>query len=287
MSNRNTVLLIIFMLTMSASGYAQANKSRELFVKNPAEVYLGALVKKSSINAEKHEVRNNEMDSAWMLSHSMLHMERFAGGKAAYDAALQKMVSEVNLSNFSSSSASFSVQDIVDYQNIDLYFGQTMNKEEVLLTEDEHVSKRTNFVMHAEYIFLDFLLDFVDYGMDQKIALDSLNADDWAYIVSLGYGRKAVVLVETNLDRNIASAAVQEAVNKGSDISAETAKILQHCTIRAATFGTPASTSEHDDTPLMHVYHFLQAPITLKDFETPISFTMIELGGYSTYENEF
>ncbi|MFD2741801.1 MULTISPECIES: hypothetical protein [Sphingobacterium] len=70
---------------------------------------------------------------------------------------------------------------------------------------------------------------------------------------------------ETDLDRSIASVAVQEAINNGSNVSSETARILQHCTIRAATFSTPASTSEHDEEPLTHVHHFTRTCYT-KDF---------------------
>ncbi|MCL8000586.1 hypothetical protein M8994_20560, partial [Brucella sp. 21LCYQ03] len=117
--------------------------------------------------------------------------------------------------------------------------------------------------------------------------ISGLNKDEWAFVVSVYYGRKAMVLVETNLDREIASKAVEEALYNGSAISPETRKILQQCTIRASTYGKAANEASHDDDPLTHVYNYLQSPVTPKDFEEPLYMIMFELKNYATLENNF
>ncbi|MFD2598993.1 hypothetical protein ACFSQ3_08510 [Sphingobacterium corticis] len=78
-------ILISFMFLMNHA-FAQTNSSTELFAKNPKKIFLGALVKKSSINGATHETLNTSADSVVILpSELMLDYRRFSGGKNAFN----------------------------------------------------------------------------------------------------------------------------------------------------------------------------------------------------------
>ncbi|MFD2598992.1 hypothetical protein ACFSQ3_08505 [Sphingobacterium corticis] len=281
-------LKVIFsaaLLLFSDCLFAQHNRSQRIFVKNPDAIYLGAFVSKSSINESEHIILDAPTDSLTVSSSLPILSKRFACNKLSYEKAVADMIEAANLSNFGSVGFASTQREFVNYADLNVLFGQEIDIESFLMTKATAPSTKTNLVFNVEHIFADFAADIKKREFDAE-KLNGLEEDNIAYVSVVEYGRKAVLLVESNLGEDIVKEAINDAFEKGGIRSSKFKDVLANCTIRYISLDASTSPEELDLDPVERFVNYLENPVTKEDFKSPMSFHLSTLNN-GMYLNEY
>ena len=284
------LLLFFFLFPLMFCENASAQQTSTSFAaKNPSKLYLGAVLKKANINEREHNILHLIDDDVTM------GFEGASVRSRTLKAGLDKMYLTIKdaLSSTSSTilknniSFTYNLQDFKQNGSINNYLGQTVDLEEWFgISQDANSPntimmldiKRTSFV-----VYLDLPTDGT-FKID-PIQLANNKLQDLIYINSLSFGRRVLVLVESNLDKRLVNNTLNN-VLEGENISKEDDVVLAHCTFRTVVFGiddihlTPLS-------PFEHILEYIKGEIKTDSYGLPISFGAANLSDNSVFENKY
>lgn len=263
-------------------------KSSVFASKNPSRLYLGGVLKKNNLNEDEHNVLSLIDDDVTMSFDGVsVRSATFTAGKdnmyRSLDEAFSSAPSPIVKNN---TSFSYNLQEIKQYSAIENYLGQKLNLQEWFGILPGAKALRTLLAVDIKRIAFTVHLDLPSEGSfvvnSEEIA--KYDPEDLIYVNSLSFGRRALILVESNMDRNIVNMTLKN-VLEGEQITDHDKLVLANCTFRTVVFGNeeiPVSPA-----PFEKVLDYIDEELTKDNYGLPISFGAARLTDNSVFENTY
>ncbi len=283
-----TVLLttLLFILTFGIISAQETKSSATLFSKNPEQLYLGAVLSKKSINTEKHEFKDIKTKEKISLLSTTFKYE-FPEIVPTKENMYQVIADELKAKGAPTSSgiASYSFYPIRNLEDLYANFGQKMDLGKWFGLDINNKMPVSNILIAYEIPLFDLYLDIAETGMmNYREELAKLKDDDLIYVMSITWGRKALIFVQSDFDENSLKVALNRYLND-EELTNEQKVILETATFSYNIFEDIPLELENPN-PIKTVLNYLSGPITADNYGAIIHFMADEIDG-STYNNNF
>lgn len=283
-----TVLLttLLFILTFGIISAQETKSSATLFSKNPEQLYLGAVLSKKSINTEKHEFKDIKTKEKISLLSTTFKYE-FPEIVPTKENMYQVIADELKAKGAPTSSgiASYSFYPIRNLEDLHANFGQKMDLGKWFGLDINNKMPVSNILIAYEIPLFDLYLDIAETGMmNYREELTKLKDDDLIYVMSITWGRKALIFVQSDFDENSLKVALNRYLND-EELTDEQKVILETATFSYNIFEDIPLELENPN-PIKTVLNYLSGPITADNYGAIIHFMADEIDG-STYNNNF
>lgn len=283
-----TVLLttLLFILTFGIISAQETKSSATLFSKNPEQLYLGAVLSKKSINTEKHEFKDIKTKEKISLLSTTFKYE-FPEIVPTKENMYQVIADELKAKGAPTSSgiASYSFYPIRNLEDLYANFGQKMDLGKWFGLDINNKMPVSNILIAYEIPLFDLYLDIAETGMmNYREELAKLKDDDLIYVMSITWGRKALIFVQSDFDENSLKVALNRYLND-EELTDEQKVILETATFSYNIFEDIPLELENPN-PIKTILNYLSGPITADNYGAIIHFMADEIDG-STYNNNF
>lgn len=283
-----TVLLttLLFILTFGIISAQETKSSATLFSKNPEQLYLGAVLSKKSINTEKHEFKDIKTKEKISLLSTTFKYE-FPEIVPTKENMYQVIADELKSKGAPTSSgiASYSFYPIRNLEDLYANFGQKMDLGKWFGLDINNKMPVSNILIAYEIPLFDLYLDIAETGMmNYREELAKLKDDDLIYVMSITWGRKALIFVQSDFDENSLKVALNRYLND-EELTDEQKVILETATFSYNIFEDIPLELENPN-PIKTILNYLSGPITADNYGAIIHFMADEIDG-STYNNNF
>lgn len=270
---KTRLLLICTCLFLSMSLSAQQREAHSFAVKNPSNTFIGGVFDPKSLNTDTHQFVNITVPE----SIDITVLRQFKTIIPTYENMMKAVRESVIASGKIDQQKSFSyrIKKIKSYDELEWYFGQTINLETFFgIPQGSNLSKNTVAVDITQEFFsveMDFPHDGKLHDQDPEIVK---REDELVYVSSLTFGRKAILLISSSSDYKDINAAIQESLtNNPKTLSVKSRAILSNADIRIMVIGNPSLPIPSSDTPFASVMEYFNRSVTIEDFGQPIKFT--------------
>ena len=283
-----TVLLttLLFILTFGIISAQETKSSATLFSKNPEQLYLGAVLSKKSINTEKHEFKDIKTKEKISLLSTTFKYE-FPEIVPTKENMYQVIADELKAKGAPTSSgiASYSFYPIRNLEDLYANFGQKMDLGKWFGLDINNKMPVSNILIAYEIPLFDLYLDIAETGMmNYREELTKLKDDDLIYVMSITWGRKALIFVQSDFDENSLKVALNRYI-KDEALTEEQKIIIETATFSYNIFeDVPLELNNPD--PIKTILKYLLEPITTDNYGSIIHFMANEMDG-GTYLNGF
>lgn len=283
-------LFFLSIVNLFFCGFTCAQETSSVFAsKNPSKLYLGAVLEKGNLNEDEHNVLHLIDDDITMsFDGASIRSITLRAGKdnmyRSFDEAFSKSSNPVFQNNIS---FSYNLQEIKRYSAIENYLGQTLNLGEWFSILPEAKTPKTLFALDIKRTAFTVHLDLPSEGSfatnPEEIAKYDL--EDLIYVNSLSFGKRVLILVESNLEKNTINTTLKN-VLEGKQISDHDEAVLANCTFRTVVFGNediPAIPS----SPFENILNYIEEELTTDNYGLPISFGAAQMKDNSVFENKY
>lgn len=277
---------LLFILTFGIISAQETKSSATLFSKNPEQLYLGAVLSKKSINTEKHEFKDIKTKEKISLLSTTFKYE-FPEIVPTKENMYQVIADELKAKGAPTSSgiASYSFYPIRNLEDLYANFGQKMDLGKWFGLDINNKMPVSNILIAYEIPLFDLYLDIAETGMmNYREELAKLKDDDLIYVMSITWGRKALIFVQSDFDENSLKVALNRYLND-EELTDEQKVILETATFSYNIFEDIPLELENPN-PIKTVLNYLSGPITADNYGAIIHFMADEIDG-STYNNNF
>ncbi|PRD57057.1 thiol-activated cytolysin family protein [Sphingobacterium gobiense] len=282
-------LLFLSIFTLLFSGLTVAQERSSVFAsKNPSMLYLGGVLKKNSLNQDEHNVLNLIDDDITMsFDGASVRSVTLKAGKDNMYRSLEEAFSKASSPVFqNNTSFSYNLQEIKQYSAVENDLGQTLNLREWFGISPEAKTPKTLLAVDIKRTAFTAYLDLPPEGSfatdPEEIA--KYDPEDLIYVNSLSFGRRILMLVESNLDKNTVNTTLKN-VLEGEQLSDHDKAVLANCTFRTVVFGNeeiPISPA-----PFEQILDYIDEELTKDNYGMPISFSAACLTDNSVFENTY
>jgi len=277
---------LLFILTFGIISAQETKSSATLFSKNPEQLYLGAVLSKKSINTEKHEFKDIKTKEKISLLSTTFKYE-FPEIVPTKENMYQVIADELKAKGAPTSSgiASYSFYPIRNLEDLYANFGQKMDLGKWFGLDINNKMPVSNILIAYEIPLFDLYLDIAETGMmNYREELAKLKDDDLIYVMSITWGRKALIFVQSDFDENSLKVALNRYLND-EELTDEQKVILETATFSYNIFEDIPLELENPN-PIKTILNYLSGPITADNYGSIIHFMADEIDG-STYNNNF
>ena len=277
---------LLFILTFGIISAQETKSSATLFSKNPEQLYLGAVLSKKSINTEKHEFKDIKTKEKISLLSTTFKYE-FPEIVPTKENMYQVIADELKSKGAPTSSgiASYSFYPIRNLEDLYANFGQKMDLGKWFGLDINNKMPVSNILIAYEIPLFDLYLDIAETGMmNYREELAKLKDDDLIYVMSITWGRKALIFVQSDFDENSLKVALNRYLND-EELTDEQKVILETATFSYNIFEDIPLELENPN-PIKTILNYLSGPITADNYGAIIHFMADEIDG-STYNNNF
>ena len=183
-------------------------------------------------------------------------------------------------------SFSHTIREIKSYDELTFFFGQKINPTLLFGIPANGKPKLNVVAVRLEQKLLSIYMDIQDAPIIDNAEIEK---DKLLYLNSVTFGRKAIVLIESNQSESKIKAAVDDVVQNydaPSKIADSSHSLLANSTIRVMIAGDNTAVDIQADNALLDVLHYFNRDITTSDFGAPITFTAAWLKDNSVFVNE-
>ncbi len=221
---------------------------------NPNYIYLGSVLSAQSINEGLYVpagYTNILKDSITVSFTLPVPSKKIAPRKSEFTNAIIGAIGNRNFSGQQSQVFSYKMKQFSSYSEVKLAFGANVNIGQLFSINTQVNSDR---IQKSSALFVDFSQIYFTADMDipddgniyktEAIRQQYLSQNP-VYINSVNYGRKGIILVESNETYNALSVAVRAAFNAGKvgvslDLDVNTKRILENAEISICILGGDA-----------------------------------------------
>lgn len=269
--------------------FAQDQKSTVITAKSSDQMYLGAVLQESLINGKTHDVLDIIQDDI-VISFGGIKLKSkiIRSEKAAFYNAIEEAQQIANTIPHDQSSFSFSIKDLKSYSDVAHYFGQRIDVSDWFSVSDPIGKPQTLLAVNMERVAFTVEMDLPAEGKfkTNNTLLDRLNSNDLIYVNTLSFGRRAIVLVESNLDASQVKNALS-AILKGKELSNHDKGILANCTFRVALLGSQDVIAVDSSRVFEEVLEYIDAKKDFSSHALPISFGAAYLRNNQIFSNSY
>ena len=271
------IIYIIFFSILHVSSFAQHNQytSTKFAVKNPYEVFIGSIMKANDVNGV-HQLLNVPMNPITPSYDNMLR-------------TIQQKLQENNVlkPNYQ---FSFTLKQIDSYEQLALFFGEEINLSDFFKITSPNPIHKTVAVLDISQSYFSIAMDMPEEELSNSpIVQEQLN--ELIYVGSIEFGRRSILIVESDLNYQDVKVALNEILNKSTtkkgDISEKSKSIMASSIIRGLILDPLANENITPDNPLEYLLDYINSDISPNDFGVPIFFTAAWLKDNSVFVNKF
>lgn len=268
------------------SVFAQNNQSTasQFVVKNPETLFIGGIMKASSINEEVHQL----VDVVYkpiVVGYSLpIKSEEYVPSHSNMMNAIRNKLKSDDLLK-QSLAFSFSVTELNSKSDLSIYFGQHVNLAQYFGVQPNQRVKNTVVLVNISQSFFSVYMDLQESITDDPKVMEQ--AKDFIYVSSVQFGRTAMALVESDATAAEVKAAIRDMLKEGVPIAEKSKAVLAGSTIRCVTIGNGSVEQTDPDNPLSGILGYMRKKVTIDDFGAPISFTATTLKDHSIFWNTF
>lgn len=283
------ILFSFIGMMLSIFVFAQDQKSTVITAKSPDQLYLGAVLQESLINAKTHDVLPIIQDDIVVSFGGIkLKSKIIKSEKEAFDSVIEEAQQIANTIPHGQSSFSFSVKDLSSYGDVAHYFGQKIDVSDWFLVSAPEEKPQTLLAVDMERVAFTVEMDLPAEGKfkTNNTLLDRFNSNDLIYVNTLSFGRSAIVLVESNLDASQVKNALS-AILKRKELSNHEKGVLANCSFRVALLGSQDVIAVDSSRMLEEVLDYIDAKKDFSSHGTPISFGAAYLRNNQIFSNSY
>lgn len=181
-------------------------------------------------------------------------------------------------------SFSFVIKKIKSYQELAVNWGQNINLQQLLGITPDYKPQKNIILIDINQSFFSIIMDMPESLSTDPQVLQQL--DKLAFINSIQFGRKVILVIESNIDYD----KLQEAIDnllKSKEVSQKELAILANSNIRLMTIGNKGIKDINPDNPFTSILTYLSSTVTPDDFGGPISFSASNIKNNSVFVNYF
>lgn len=268
-------------------GIQTVNAQVEIVSKQPDKVYIGGIIKASSLNKDKYEfvdIPTKPITIIFSSPNLGKSMEIEPSYENMMKALRERMEGAGEITQLSSFKGS--IQEIESYKQLDFLFGQNINKLTYFGIPENQKPKKTMAVMHMQSVYYYLGMDY--HEIDAK-AIEGYSEKELVYPISVGFGRKVIVLVESDYDYSDLKPAIEYMNNKAKGDKNKDDKmeaIIANSIIRIMCLGKNLENADPSN-PLAEAMEYMNAKVNAEDFGIPIVFSLSDVKTNGVYKNEF
>lgn len=267
----------------------RAQQSATIFAtKSPQEMYLAGVLDKKTVNEDNHVVLDLIDDNITMsFTGIAAKSTTFHSDKDQMDRAIKEVIKTLGENVFqNSSSFSYNLQELDSYNAIQNYFGQAIDNNKWFGIADGKNKPKTLLALDISRVAFSLALDLPQNGQfEMNTDLEEYKLDDLIYVNSLSFGRRIIVLIESNIEKAKVLQAIKTVI-EGAKMSAEDRAILANCTFTSINFGAQ-EISMKAESPFSNILQYMNAEIKAENYGTPISFGASYMKDNSVFENQY
>ncbi|GAA0881534.1 MULTISPECIES: thiol-activated cytolysin family protein [Sphingobacterium] len=282
------ITLLLFLGTgFSKIAVSQEQKSTLITVKSPEELYVGAVLEKHTINSPIPPVLNVILDNIVVnfgglnVKSKVIKTEKTSFYKAIEEALQGKRSDNRRFS--------FDIKELNGYNDVSLYFGQQIDLASWFSITETAKKPRTLLAINMEKIAFTVDMDLPAEGTfnTNKELLNKYDINDLIYINTLSFGRKAVVIVESDL----AGTLVKEALSaqlKGNKLADKERAVLANCNYHVAFLGGRHSDLDFSAGQLLQqLINYIDTTLDVNNYGDPIAYKAAYLKNHQIFYNSY
>lgn len=278
-------LTIYFLfLIIGASIYAQEGFDK-FAAKNPANTFIGALIEADKINGDTHQFLDVTQKPITISFSLPIKSQEIVPSYNNMMSVVEDIIKNGD-APIQNVSFSHSIMEIKSYDELTFFFGQKINPTLLFGISANGESKQNAVAVSLEQKLLSLYMDIQDAPVVDNPEIDK---DKLLYLNSVTFGRKAVVLIESNQSGSKIKEAVDDVVqNYGTPtrIAESSHSLLANSTIRVMIAGDNSAVDFQADNALIDALLYFNGDITANDFGSPIIFTAAWLKDNSVFVND-
>lgn len=273
------ILLHLFCVNVIAQE-VDDDRDRIFTNKNIEKLYLGAIMKISTLNADNYEF----IEAANLPSVDYLQIKAITQvlpSKSAMIKFILKDIEEYDLSTILSTSWP-NTRKVASYDKLGTFFGQKINAEIMLAVNPK--AKNTKPLYAARFLNLIYSIDCLpDYAKARAhVAMKGRDPQDYMYVDGISFGRAASIFIESDADYETIKALMEKKYLK-RELTEQDEAILANSTIHFQISDTK-QVDLLDGDPFEIIRDYMTSPITKEDFLRPIWFSGSDLkDGYMVF----
>lgn len=273
-------------LILGANVYAQQGFDK-FAAKKPGNTFIGALIEVDKINSDNHQFLDIPQKSISISFNLPIKSREII---PSYNNMMDVVQDIIKNGNIPKQNVSFShiIRDIKSYDELSVFFGQKINPT-LLFGVPENKEPKLNVVaVNLEQELFSIYMDIEDLPVF-NIDNPEIEEDKLLYLNSVTFGRKAVVLIESNQSVGKIKEAINDVVQNYDALEKITEvshSVLANSLIRIMVTGNNTGLDTQTDNALIDALLYFNREITIDDFGSPITFTAAWLKDNSVFVND-
>lgn len=268
---------------IAASVFAQEGFDK-FAAKNPANTFIGAVIEAVKINSDTHEFLNVPQKSITISFSLPIKSQEIV---PSYPNMMNAVEGIIKNGDVPTQNVSFShtIREIKSYDELTLFFGQKINPTLLFGITANGEPKQNVVAVNLEQKLFSIYMDIQDAPVIDNAEIEK---DKLLYLNSVTFGRKAIVLIESNQSGSKIKAAVDDVVQNydaPTKIADSSHSLLSNSTIRVMIAGNNTVLAIKAGNALLDALYYFNRDITVKDFGAPITFTAAWLKDNSVFVN--
>ncbi|WP_126973963.1 thiol-activated cytolysin family protein [Gynurincola endophyticus] len=284
---RNFLFILTFCCGAMLPGLLNAQqRSSVITAKSPDLLFIGSVLDKNSLNTSTHSTFNIiNQDITITFGTLGISSKSIFPNRDAMNTAIGEALNAS--SNPGNTSFGFSIRDLDSYKQLELLLGQHIDLKEWLNVADTKHQAKSLIAIDISKIAFTVEMDLPESGSYQtdEVELAKHQLDDLIYVNTLSFGRRVIVVVESNIISNELKQAVRNALD-GTALSDKHQAILANSTFRVIQFGNEDYVFD-PNSPLKGIIEYIDANITAGNYGLPISFGAAYLKNNAMFENMY
>lgn len=280
--------LYIALSVFFSEAAAQQQQSSAITTKSPEIMYLGAVMEQNTINSNTHQVLDLIQDNI-VISFSSINAKSqiIKAQKEPLYKAIDEAVRSANITKWQNKSFSFTLRELNSYKDIELFFGQNLDLKPWFSISEKDIKPKTLLIINLERIAFSVDIDLPEAEVFKTNTnlLAKYNLDNLIYTNTLSFGRRAIVIVESNIEVNDVKSALSGLIRK-EQVSDRDKSILANCNYRVLLLGNN-STDLDSSQPIPQVIAYIEKEINADNFGLPISFGASYLKNNQLFNNKY
>lgn len=273
-------------LILGTNVYAQQGFDK-FAAKKPGNTFIGALIEVDKINSDNHQFLDIPQKSISISFNLPIKSREII---PSYNNMMDVVQNIIKNGNIPKQNVSFShiIREIKSYDELSVLFGQKINPT-LLFGVPENKEPKPNVVaMNLEQELFSIYMDIEDLPVF-NIDNPKIEKDKLLYLNSVTFGRKAVVLIESNQSVGKIKEAINDVVQNYDALDKITEvshSVLANSLIRIMVTGNNTGLDTQADNALIDALLYFNREITVDDFGSPITFTAAWLKDNSVFVND-
>lgn len=288
MKAKIVLVLLFFLGTQWVCAQNITSTATEFTVKNPEITFLGAILEANSLNKDAHQLVNVPLNPVTMSFSSLsLGSREIAPSYTNMMAEIRAALKESGASK-PNHSFSYTTSQVESYRELGFLFGQEINPATLFGVKTPQKLKKTLAVVNMKQVYFSVDMDIPEQLCADLSQISAYGKDDLIYVGSVQFGRRVVLMIESNFDYQEVRLAVDNLLKAETvKVDEKSKMIIANSTIRFMAIGDEKMPEMDLDNPFATLLSYMNQERTSDNFGIPISFSASYLSNHGVFANTY